>query len=238
MKVESFTEFFREEKDIYIQNISGCVISMIFGSGKEQEYFSLKNISDPVVLTNHIPFSKIKESTDFRKMVTADPPRVLILDKAEYDKYYTVKQDAAGKSADLLKREAEKERTQFQQRTEKVDDKSPAPIHKVIEDGKLPGEKKIVQPLDIVTEGEEINPRILGICQKVSRQIPQNEWPNATTILTELKVVAETQKMAVEDFDYIRANVPYKSVRKWATNEQQELVASELPEIDDTVAEA
>ena len=59
---------------------------MTFGSGKDQEPFTLKNITDPIVLTNHIPFDKIKESTDFRKMVTADPPRMLVSDKEEYDK--------------------------------------------------------------------------------------------------------------------------------------------------------
>lgn len=230
MKIQSFTDYFKEEKDIFVQNISGGVISLLFGAGHDQEYFSLKPTIDPVVLTNHIPFDKIKKSTDFRKMVTAEEPRMRVLTQEEYDKYYDTKQNVVGKKADQLKREAEVERSKFQSRTEKISDKAPDPIHTVVSDGQHLGERKIVSPLEIAPEGEIVNPRILGICQKVSKQIPQAEWPAAGALLQELKIVAETNELTIDDYEHIRARVGYKTVKKWAQQQQANLVDEDEPE--------
>jgi len=236
MKVPSFTEFFREEKDIYIQNVSGGIVSMIFGSGDDQEYFSLKMSRDPIVLTNNIAFAKVKQSSDFRKMIMANPPRILLLSQEEFEAYYKEKQKHSGKSSEELKREAEIEEQRYMLRQDREQAAAPAPIHKVVKDGKRFGEKKEVVANEIVDEGEVINPRILGICQKVSKQIPQNEWPDASVLLADLKLVAETQSLQIEDFDYIRANVGYKAVRKWATEQQKKLVeVSEAAEAGESV---
>jgi len=235
MQIPSFTKFFSKEKDIYIQNVSGGVVSMVFGTGEHQEPYTLQNSRDPVILTNFIPFAKIKESTDFRKMATNVPPRIAVLTEKEYEAYYARKQNITGKSDEELKREAEQARITFQNRQNKVDEAPPAPIHKVVEDGKYQGEKKRVEPLEIILEGETINPRLLGVCQKVSREIPQDKWPPAIQVLEELQTIADTVALSSEDLDYIRANVPFKTVRKWAQNFQNALAAAE--EIDDGLDE-
>lgn len=229
MKTVSFTNFFKEEKDVYIQNVSGSNISMSFGTGDEMEYFSLQSSRDPVNLTNHIPFAKIKASTDFRKFVNSEPPRILVLTEPEFKAYYKEKARLYQKPQEELERDAEVQRGKHQRHEFKEPVEPASPIHQVVKDGN----KRVAKPMDIVAEGETIHPRIIGICQGVSKQIPEAQWTPAAKVLAELQTLADSQTLAVEDYDYVQAHVAYRVVRKWAQEMQKRLVDAAAPMVED-----
>ena len=73
--IVNWTEYFREEKDIFVQNIANAQISLSFETSPGHiQGFLVPHTRDPFNLTQHIPFEAIKKSADFRRMLNRRPP--------------------------------------------------------------------------------------------------------------------------------------------------------------------
>jgi hypothetical protein len=65
--VRNFTEYFKEERDVYVQNVANAQVSCEFPiSPGRVEGFLFPHNRDPINLTQFIPFHAIKDSMDFR----------------------------------------------------------------------------------------------------------------------------------------------------------------------------
>lgn len=234
MAVKNFTEFFKEEKDIYVQNISNCQVSLFFDLGGGRfEPFLFTNSKDPVNLTRYVPFAAIKNSMELRKMVNRSPPALQLLTEQEYRMFFERKAQQLGlDSLDEAIDRAEAQRNAIQNHQPLPNAPDPIKLHEVVEDGKRLGEKKIVQPLEQVAETEAINPKVLNLCLQVHPSVPDQQKMTAAQLLTELDLVGS---LGLGDWEYIQSHGYYKSVKNLARKKVQELAAA--VEFDDDAPE-
>jgi len=250
MAVRNFTEYFREERDVYVQNISNAQLSLEFNMGEGRvEGFTIPSIRDPINLTQHIPFIAIKNSMDFRKLLSRRPPVLNLLSQEEYEAYYAKRAKARGMvtadgdpdvDAAIDMAEEKRRRTSDKTLRENVTDEKPAPIHEVIEKGTGPGgaarfgERQRVAPSELVSEDEVISPRVLHLCNQVKAELEENQRMPATDLLEALQ---EIPNLKIDDYEHIRAHGYYKTVKKWAKMEMGRLV-QEQEEAEEQAAEA
>lgn len=69
-----------------------------------------------------------------------------------------------------------------------------------------------------------IKPRVLGLCQQVSMQLPANQRMPADEFFREVKKLAVS--LSLEDLQYIEAQGTYRTVKKWARDLQQSRIAA------------
>ena len=234
---KNFTEFFKEERDIYVQNLANAQVSCEFPLGQNRtEGFLFPRNRDPINLTQFIPFDAIKSSMDFRKMLNRRPPALQIMENKEYEADYANKAKAMGIVDDKGKPDVEgavdaaeekRRRTADRQLREHVTDKSPEPIHEIIEKGTGPGgmpgalgERQRVATTEIVGEDEIINPRILHLCNQVKSEVPDEERMPASQLL---EAFQELPDLSLDDYEYVRSHGYYKTVKKWAKLEGSKL---------------
>lgn len=88
----NFTEFFREEKDVWVQNIGRNLISLEFDSGNGNKIGKLiPRVSDPINLSREVPWDAIKNSADFRKQVMRNPKIMKLLTAQEAEEWFARK---------------------------------------------------------------------------------------------------------------------------------------------------
>jgi len=136
-KIINFTEFFKEERDIYVQNVSNCQVTVNFevAPGRAESHL-FTNTRDPVNLTRYIPFNAIKSSIDLRKMVTRTPSALRLLDEEEFKLYYAKAAKAKGlDSPDDAIEEAEARAQAVRNHTPLPNAPDPIKLHEVVEDG-------------------------------------------------------------------------------------------------------
>lgn len=226
-QVTNFTEFFREERDIYVQNVSNCQVSVIFDVGGHTESFLFPNSKDPVNLTRFIPFAAIKGSMDLRRMLNRAPPALQLLNEQEYRMYFENQAQKQGlKGADQAIDRAEVKRQAIQNHMPLPDAPDPIKLHNVVQDGQHLGEKKIVQPTEQVSEEEEINPKVLNLCLQMHPSIPDQQKMSAAQVLQEIDLI---NGLSLIDWEYVQSHGYYKTVKNFARRKISEL-ASE-PEI-------
>lgn len=243
MAVKNFTEYFREERDVYIQNISNAQLSLEFNFGEGRvEGFTVPPSRDPINLSQHIPFIAIKNSMDFRKLLSRRPPVLNLLTQEEYEAYFAKKAKARNMMTDDGKpdidaaidaSEERRRRTADKHLRENVTDSRPEPIHEVVEKGTGPGgaarfgEKQRVSPGEMIAEDEIINPRVLHLCNQVKAEVEEHERMPAAELLEALQ---EIPNMKIDDYEHIRAHGYYKSVKKWAKMETARLIQEQEQE--------
>jgi hypothetical protein len=237
----NFTEYFKEERDIYVQNIANAQVSCEFPLGPNRtEGFLFPNSRDPINLTQHIPYDAIKQSTDFRKMLNRRPAALQLMEQEQYEVYFSNKAKVMGLSdtngepnidAAIDASEEKRRRTADRNMREKITDKSPEPIHEVIEKGTGPGgvpanlgERQRVASTDIIGEDEIISPRVLHLCNQVKSEIPDEERMPASELLEALQDIPE---LSLDDYEYIRSHGYYKTVKKWAKLESSKVSVDE-----------
>jgi len=229
MAVRNFTEYFKEERDVYVQNMANAQVSVEFPiNNNRTEGFTFPHSRDPVNLTQHIPFDAIKNSMDFRKMLSRRPPALQLLSQEEYEAYFAKRAKSRGMvtseggpdiDAAIDQAEERRRRTADRNMREQVTSSAPAPIHEVIEKGTGPGgakhfgERERVAPTEIVAEDEVINPRVLHLCNQVKAEIEEEQRMPARELLEALEDIPE---LSLDDLEHIRAHGYYKSVKKWA----------------------
>lgn len=240
MAIKNFTDYFREERDVYIQNISNAQLSLEFNMGEGRvEGFTIPTIRDPVNLTQHLPFSAIKNSMDFRKLLSRRPPVLSLLSQKEYEAFFARKAKARNLftadgepdvDAAIDIAEEKRRRTSDKNLRESITDRKPDPIHEVTESGTGPGgaarfgERQRVSASEMVSEDEIINPRVLHLCNQVKAEVEDHERMSASDLLEALQ---EVPNLGVEDYEHVRAHGFYKSVKKWAKMETAKIIQAQ-----------
>ncbi len=208
-KAINFTQFFKEEKDIYVQNLSPGQVSMQFGRGDDAMGFTLIRKRDPIILTNHIPFKKIAESMDFRKMLARKPAIIRLLTEEEYQDYYKAQAKAKNVSVDEAIAAAEDTRASFKDKVVQAPTTAPAD-----------DETKDEEP---VLEEDVVNPRVIHLCRQVATDLKQADRMPLPTLLQELKDIQGELKF--DDYEYISAHVAAPTIKKWVIAGQKEIMS-------------
>lgn len=215
--IVNFTEYFKAEKDVYVQNISNCQVSVGFevGPGHSESYL-FTNSKDPVNLTRAIPFQAIKNSMDLRKMLNRVPAALKLLEEADFNNYYKKQAVSNGLSGiEEAMDKAEARRASAQNHT---------PLSDAIAEEKAKEEDK--KPV-AVDEQDAINARVLHLCLQVHPSVPDQSKMSAQQLLAELDGLSD---ISLSDWEYIQSHGFYKSVRNQAKKMVAQLATSELEE--------
>lgn len=211
-KMMNFTQFFKTEQELYVQNISNGQVSLQFGSGDEAVAFKLARRRDPIVLTNHVPFSLVAKSMDFRKLCTKG--RIKLLTEAEYLAHFEGKAKKNRISLDAAIEHAESEHTLARS----------IPM--------TPATTAVTSTSDSEEEGEQqpsdesaVHPRVIHLCHQLSTQIPASDRMKPTDVLQQLKDLAE--EFTPLEYEYILGASANQTIKKWATSQQAALHAAE-----------
>lgn len=227
----NFTQYFREDKDVYVQNVSDAQVSVMFDTGNGVESYLFSPSKDPINITQRFPFEIVKKSLDFRKMVSRRPQALSLLSEEEYRKYYAAK----ASSHNLMKVEKGKKvpdidaainladaAAQRVLRKEPLEAAKPTePIHDVEE---TPDGKKVARASEMVTE-DIINPRIQHLCNQVKAELADHDKLPANQFLAELQQIEGN--LSLDDWEYIRAHGMYKSVKNYAKRRVSEIATGE-----------
>lgn len=219
-QITSFTDYFREERDIYVQNISSynVVVNFDVGNGQSTSYTFIPS-RDPINLTMTIPFRAIANSTEFRRMINRKPSVLRLITHDQYMAHYEGKAAASGMKT--------------------ADEAIAAALERVANRGEPTPETPIPEPINSapatdtngrpLSEEEVINPRVLHLCLQVHPTVPDNQKMSAQDMLNELEVLAGSLKF--DDWEYVFSHGYYKSVKNYAKQERDRSVKVEL---DDT----
>jgi hypothetical protein len=232
--ITNWTEYFKDEKDIYVQNVANAQISLSFETSPGNiQGFLVPHTRDPFNLTQHIPFDAVKKSADFRRMLNRRPPALVLFDEEEYLGYYAKKAQPNGQTTEEAIDAAERRRQSIQNKTAVKDVPNPTPIHTVISDGQRLGEHKVVTSNSVGSEDEVIHPKVLHLCHQVNPvAIPDdNQKMKAHELLEELQTLEGELKL--DDFEYIRAHAHWKTVKNWAKTKVAALASADGEGADD-----
>lgn len=239
MQVTNWTEFFKVERDIYVQNISATQISMEFREPSgEPVPVLIKNTRDPVNLTDLVPYSLIKANTKFRTLINRRPPVAILLSEEEYIAYYEKKAELEGDSdvSDVMARSAHAATTRDSQTPSMLDPVTPLRTEGMGANERARTLREAARgelPAEFQNEEDTINPRLLHIRQMVTKQGNETDadimgrFP-PQRCMNEIQGLGE---LSADDYNFILASVPYKTIRKWAQGELQRLTGA--GEIDD-----
>lgn len=205
--ITNFTDYFKEEKDVYVQNVGNTQISLEFkdASGNVIAVLIPKN-RKPLNLTQHVAFSILKNSTDLRKMVNRRPPALLLMDESEYMEYYENLAKRNKTDVDHEIEEALEEQSGLMNKTkyEAPPDFKPKTVDELIREA-----DEVMTPDDMVT------PTLVGMCQKAEKDAPNRL--KAGDFLEELSYMNE--KLTSADLEYLSVHGGYATVKTWAANE-------------------
>lgn len=137
-------------------------------------------------------------------------------------------------SADQAIDRAEAKRQAVQNHMPLPDAPDPIKIHEVVQDGMHLGEKKIVRPSEQVSEVEEINPKVLHLCNQVSPAVPDQQKMSAAQLLQEIDLVSG---LGLMDWEYIQSHGYYKTVKNFARRKVAEM-ASQNDGVEEAEVEA
>lgn len=196
--VTNFTEYFKEERDVYVQNLTDKQISLEFDIGNgRKESCPIPRTRKPFNLTQMIPFSAIKASTDLRKLVNRTPPALKLLTEGEFQAYYESTARDNGTTVDEELYRAMELRQALVNRQ-----KMPASAEAEV----APVEPELT-PDDVLT------PRVVGLCSQVGEDIPESERLSARDFVEELEAIETALTSA--DLEYLVGHGFHKSVKKW-----------------------
>ena len=205
--IRSFTDYFKEEKDVYVQNLSNTQVSLQFGSAPNVSSALIPETRKPYNLSQYVPFKDLKNSVDLRKMLNRKPATLILLEEDEYMAFY---QGLATKKGTTLDEEiiqandeqlALMNRTSYVEREKKSSKDADEAVEDEIREGSAPDQEAPEQP----------QPRIIGMCA--------DDKLSATAMLDKLGLMEEG--MLDADFEYLQSNAPFKSVKNWAVKKLQ-----------------
>jgi hypothetical protein len=215
----NFTKYFDKECEIYIQNVSGVQVSlqMDVGNGRFENWL-FDPSGAPVNLTQHFPFEVLKRSMDLRKMLSRRPAALKLLTEDEFKAIYSniakerglFTSDAKSASApdiDAAIEAIDTERHAIQSHIPLPADKTTS----TVDDASSHLEPATKAPLMI---DDIVHPRVLHLCNQVKSELPEQERMPANQLLQELKAIE--MKLKQDDWEHIRANGQYPSIKKYA----------------------
>jgi len=247
----NWTEFWREERDIYVQNMhpSNFVIQFVLPGGASTSV-SIPASPDPINLTAMVSFQDLKSSVDVRKAFNARDKQtgqryLRIMEEDEYRAYFDQRAKAMHITADEALRRSEEARRAFRETVESGP--APQPIHRVVESGSGPagatryGERQRVEANLFVNEEDVIRDRVRILMYNVQQDIQDeqkrssgdgvafdsNNIRPASQILMDLQSLG---RLSEDELEHVRAKSYWPSVKRWATTEIQKLQEVPGPE--------
>jgi hypothetical protein len=224
-QITSFTDYFREERDIYVQNISSynVVVNFDVGNGQSSSYTFIPS-RDPVNLTMTIPFRAIANSTEFRRMINRKPSVLRLITHDEFMAHYERRAAASGLKT--------------------ADEAISAALEKIANRGEPTADTPTPEPISsepatdmngkLISEEEVINPRVLHLCLQVHSSVPEPQKMSAQDMLNELEVLSSSLKF--DDWEYVFSHGYYKSVKNYAKQERDKSAKVELDDTQTTKA--
>ena len=194
----SFTDYFKEEKDVYVQNLSNTQVSLQFGSMPNITSVLIPDTRKPFNLSQHVSFKDLKDSNDLRKMLNRRPPTLVLLEASEFNEFYEDLAREKGTTADEEIAQAFEQQLQLMQRRKPVEE-TPKPEEKAPEPTKPKQEDLIPQP----------KPRIVGMC--VDENLSASDF---LEYLRDLK-----GELTQADYEYLQAHAKFKTVQSWAVKQ-------------------
>ena len=209
--ITSFLKYFSEEREVYVQNMSNTQISLSFGSGETAFHTTIPRTRKPYVLTQYVPFDAIKNSFDFRKIVTRrNPPILRLIDEEEYEAYYS-------KLAHRNKTSIDEELAKAQDVMENLVNKRTAAPERMQREMESLLEEKIEK----LESPPEIHPRVIGLCAQADKEQGFNRI-SSDDFLDELETLSAD--LGADDWEFISTKGVYKRVKKFASEQLDELV--------------
>lgn len=201
----NFTEFFKEERDVWVQNVSGTrQISMSFvtRNGEVIRYL-LPRGRKPQNLSQRIPFDAIKNSMDLRNLLNRRPRVLELMTSEDAMAFYQKKADEKGTSLEEEVDAAFNIQKNLQEKNAPTVDTPPPRLT-------LEEQEKMIEEVS-----EEIHPRVVGMCQEAKKdkegKVKRLKAEDFLDELSDLEGI-----LTVDDFSYVVSHAPYKTVRNWA----------------------
>jgi len=210
MDRRSIESYFKENDEVYVQNISGGVVSMSFYSGQRPEPFTLPNDRRPINLSDYMTKEIIKSSPDFRKLVMRRPPALRLLTVEQYENTIRkIAKETSKEPDDIVEEIAEKISKHRSKELEPLKEEKDSlkmdvmetPMDEGVEDNDLeiPG-----------TADTGLNPRVLQIISQTS-SLSENRM-KASEVIDELGKL----NLTVDEYNYVIGGCGYKTVVAWA----------------------
>lgn len=207
----SFTELFKEEKDIWVQNVGKTQISLNFMTSPGVYVGKcLPRTSKPINLSQFVSFEAIKSSTDLKIILNRRPAKLLVLTDEEAQNIFNEMARANGTSMEKEMDIAFEEVTMLMDHIVPEVSESSEADHN-LENMKrqaagIENEPDAGDPQDIVT------PKVIGLLERVGDDVPQLDKLGVRELREELEVISDEFTRA--DREYLKVNAP-KSIKKW-----------------------
>lgn len=211
----SFTELFREEKDLWVQNISKTQISLQFMTSPGVYVGRcLPRTRKPINLSQFVSFDAIKNSNDLKTILNRRPAKLQILTEEEA---MNVFKELAKANDTSMEEELEKA---FEEQTMLMDHIVPESSEHVSKEHDLKGMKQVAANMGNLPEEEDdtedmVTPRVVGLLEQAADDAPDGEKISVRALKEELEVIQDELTRA--DIEYIMIHAP-KSIKKWAAN--------------------
>lgn len=207
--IKSFTDYFKEERDVYVQNLSNTQISLGFGVAPNNSSALIPETRKPYNLSQYVPFKDLKNSVDLRKMLNRKPATLILLEEEEYNQFYEDLAAKKGTTADeeIIQANEEQQalmnRSSYVEREKKASKDADEAVEEEIKEGQAPDQELPEMP----------QPRIIGMCA--------DDKLTATDFLERLSMMDDAGDLSDADFEYLQSNAPKKSVKNWAVKQLQ-----------------
>jgi hypothetical protein len=224
MDLRSIERYFKDNEEVYVQNISGGVVSLTFyDTDGRPEPFSLINDRRPIRLTDYIPKEIIRKSSALRKLLMRRPPVLRLLSEENYAGTITTIAKETDKTpeevVDELSEKISNRRTKLPESAEEKKAKEDLKLEVIdaSEDGGPEGDDLEIPG----TVDSGINPRVIQVVADCSDQ--------ATKRIKAGEALAEFKNMnlSIDDLNYIIGNCGYRTVVSWAQKEVASVEKSE-----------
>jgi hypothetical protein len=214
-KYVNFVEYFKEEKNVWVQNISKTQISLEFPiSPGVVMGRCIPRTKKPVNLSQYVSWEAIKNSTGLKTILNRRPAKLLLLTEEEAMAYYDEQAQMYNTT-----REEELDKA-FEEVTMLMDHVVPESSETERKDHDLERMKaKLEAGNDEEPETEEddpqdvLTPKVVGLVAEAGEDVPQAERKGARELKEELEVIEDELTRA--DLEHL-ANFAPKSIQKWA----------------------
>lgn len=209
----NFTKYFKEEREVYIQNLTDTQISMTFRGQGEEYHKIIPRTRKPYNLTQDVPFYLIKMSTDFRRIVNRNPPALRLLEEEEFVEYYEKQAERNGTSFDTEFGKALDIANRLQNKQELPSDRM-----------QRENNQKLEERIEELEKPVELLPQIIGLCARASKD-QGAQRVQAGDFLDDLEMLAP--KMTLEDWEFVQTKGVYKTVKNYAAKQVDALTAED-----------
>ena len=237
-----FTEYFREEKDVWVRNIGDEQISLEFDTGNGNKIPKCIQLTgDPENLTLEVPWDAIKNSHDFRIILRRAPPALVVMTYDQVEAHFRQKAERRGITIEEAVAQAEARR----QRDRAPPDRLGATVDEISGRGRTETQREFEELQQggtgsgssanlgkhgVVQIRDVVHPRVLHLCNQVTTDVdPQDRMP-AREMLDELEAIRGRLKL--EDANHIMSFGFHTTVKKFGQALAAEVSKAAMDEMD------